>query len=202
MRKFLFSIAIALSMSVHAQGVDSMFVNMPDSIFPYLSSAQRKELINLKRVDMATAAVLQSAFNCKVALQYLDAERMTLTLDSVVTIELASPKSDGALACCVLRTVPTPEPHTSAVVYDAEWNVLKRLDLDSEPLTERNDTMSAQRYEELCKLIEFPLVEAHFENASTIELTLNVPMVSKEERKKLEAILVKRKLRWDGVEYK
>lgn len=203
MRKLFFSVAFAMLMPMagHAQGVDSLFVNMPDSLFPYLSSAQRVELVNLKRVDTSTPAVLRSTLNCEVALQYADAERMTLALDSTVIIELAMQKVNGRNKCCLLRTVPTPEPNTSAALYDEEWKQIKQLNLDTVSLTKRPDTMSVKRYDELCKLIEFPLVEAHFEDASTIKLRLNVPLVSKDEREKLAAIIVQRKMKWNGHEY-
>lgn len=203
MRKLFFSVAFAMLMSVtvHAQAVDSMFVNMPDSLFPYLSSAQRVELVNLKRVDTSTSAVLRSALDCEVALQYADAERMTLALDSTAIVELAMQKVNDRNVCCLLRTVPTPEPSTSAVLYDEEWKQIKRLTLDTVSFTTRPDTMSIAQYDELCKLIEFPLVEAHFEDASTIDLRLNVPLVSKDEREKLAAIIVQRKMKWNGQEY-
>ncbi len=203
MRKLFFSVAFATlaSMTVHANGVDSLFVSMPDSLFPYLPSAQRVELVNLKRVDTSTSAVLRSPLDCEVALRYVDDNRITLALDSTVIIELSMQNVGDKNLCCVLRTVPTPEPHTSATLYDEDWKQIKQIDLDSISFLERPDTMSVERYKELCKLIEFPLVEAHFEDASTIILKQNVPLVSKKERDSLAAIIVQRKAKWKGHKF-
>lgn len=194
MRKILVSMAFAVSSAATAQGVDSLFVNMPDSLFPYLASTQRLELVNMQRIDTSTHAVLPSLYNGKVEILYKDADRMTLSLDSLSCMEMSAIPFGDKAVCCVLRTVATPEKHTELAMYDAEWSRLQTVDIDTLQLLQRPDTMSVQRYDELCKLVEFQLTEAHFADVATIVFRQNIPMVSAEERKKLSAILVERKL--------
>lgn len=198
MRKLLVSIMLAVSSAAMAQGVDSLFVNMPDSLFPYLSRAQRSELLNMQRIDTSTHAVLQSLHDGKVEMLYKDADRMTLALDSLSTLEMSAFMSERDTLCCVLRTVATPEKRTELALYDAAWNRLETVDIDTIQLMKRPDTMSEKQFRDLCKLVEFQLVEAHFVDAQTVELELNIPMVSKDDRKKFAAVLVQRRLKWNG----
>lgn len=198
MRKLLVSIMLAVSSAAMAQGVDSLFVNMPDSLFPYLARAQRSELLNMQRIDTSTHAVLQSLYDGKVEMLYKDADRMTIGLDSLTTLEMSALMSEGNAVCCVLRTVATPEKHTELALYDAAWNRLQIVDIDTVQLMQRPDTMSEEQFHDLFKLVEFQLVEAHFVDAQTVELELNIPMVSKDDRKKFAAVLVQRRLKWNG----
>lgn len=198
MRKLLVSIMLAVSSAAMAQGVDSLFVNMPDSLFPYLARAQRSELLNMQRIDTSTHAVLQSLYDGKVEMLYKDADRMTIGLDSLTTLEMSALMSEGNAVCCVLRTVATPEKHTELALYDAAWNRLQTVDIDTVQLMQRPDTMSEEQFHDLFKLVEFQLVEAHFVDAQTVELELNIPMVSKDDRKKFAAVLVQRRLKWNG----
>lgn len=195
MRKIFISFMLAVSSAAMAQGVDSMFVNMPDSLFPYLAREQRSELVNMQRIDTSRHAVLPSLYNGKVEVMYKDVDRMILLLDSLSSMELSVLSHVGKAVCCILRTVATPEKHTEIAMYDAKWRKLQTVDIDTLQLQHRPDTMSEQRYNELCKLVEFQLTEAHFVDAATIAFRQNIPMVSAEERKKLATILVERKLK-------
>lgn len=199
MRKIFVSIMLAVSSAAMAQSIDSLFVNMLNGQFPYLTRAQRSELVNMQRIDTSTHAVLPSLYDGKVEVLYKDTDRMTLSLDSLTTMELSTFPSVRNVVCCVLRTVATPEKHTVLALYDAKWHNIPSIDIDTLQLVQRPDTMSVQRYDELCKLIEFQLTEAHFVDATTIVFKQNVPMVSAEERKNLAAILVERKLKVEDL---
>lgn len=189
-------------LSAKAQTADVMFVNMPDSIFPYLTKDQRQELVSLRNVDASTPAVLRSALNCSVSMTYLDAERLTVEVDSTVVMEIArQPVSGADSVFCMLTTVATPERDTQADIYDKDWNRAGEVPLADISLVQRPDTMGENAFSELTKLIEIKIVEAHFVDASTIAVKQNVPLVSRDERKRLDAILVERKLKWDGKSF-
>lgn len=193
---------VVITKPLAVQTVDGMFVNIPDSIFPYLTKEQRQELVNLRKVDGSTPAILHSAFNCDVAMTYMDFKRLTVEIDSAVIVEIARlfvPEGDSVY--CVLSTVATPEKDTQAYIYDKDWNKIGDVSFYDAGLFQRPDTMNENTFEELNKLIEFPLVEAHFIDDATMTVILNVPLVSKEDRKRLIAILTERKLRWNGSSF-
>lgn len=203
MRTILFSFMLAITTTANAQSVGEMFVNIPDSLFSYLSKEQRNELVNLKKMDASTPAVLRSPLNCDVNLSDIETERLTINIDSTVTMEMARLATDGGDSLyCMLRTVATPEKETAAYIYNKAWRKIADVDFSNVQLLHRPDTMSEDTFTELNKLIEFRMVEARFENSTTIILQQNVPMVSQEDEKRLDAILVQRKLKWNGKIYK
>lgn len=109
---------------------------------------------------------------------------------------------------CLLRHVKAPECETVCKIYDSQWRLIKTINFDDIQLTQRPDTMSQERYEELLNLIEFPLVEAHFDAPSgdnapvSLKLSLNPPMLTNEQRKIVSQILITKIVVWDGESFK
>ena len=189
--------------SANAQTVGDMFMSMPDSLFPYLTQEQRVELVKLKQVDTSTSAVLRSVFNCSVSLDSLEAACMTVNIDSTMTVEMARLATvSGDSLYCLLQTVSAPERETVASIYNKVWEKVSDVDWTDVPLLNRPDTMSDKEFANRTSLIEFRMVEARLENADTIVLKLNVPMLSSEDKRLLQDILVQRRMRWDGEKYR
>lgn len=189
--------------SANAQTVGDMFMSMPDSLFPYLTQEQRVELVKLKQVDTSTSAVLRSVFNCSVSLDSLEAACMTVNIDSTMTVEMARLATvSGDSLYCLLQTVSAPERETVASIYNKVWEKVSDVDWTDVPLLNRPDTMSDKEFANRTSLIEFRMVEARLENADTIVLKLNVPMLSSEDKRLLRDILVQRRMRWDGEKYR
>lgn len=202
-KKIITFILSVVMVSANAQTVGDMFMSMPDSLFPYLTQEQRVELVKLKQVDTSTSAVLRSVFNCSVSLDSLEAACMTVNIDSTMTVEMArlATVSDDSLYC-LLQTVSAPERETVASIYNKVWEKVSDVDWTDVPLLNRPDTMSDKEFANRTSLIEFRMVEARLENADTIVLKLNVPMLSSEDKRLLRDILVQRRMRWDGEKYR
>lgn len=202
-KKIITFILSVVMVSANAQTVGDMFMSMPDSLFPYLTQEQRVELVKLKQVDTSTSAVLRSVFNCSVSLDSLEAACMTVNIDSTMTIEMARLATvSGDSLYCLLQTVSAPERETVASIYNKVWEKVSDVDWTDVPLLNRPDTMSDKEFANRTSLIEFRMVEARLENADTIVLKLNVPMLSSEDKRLLRDILVQRRMRWDGEKYR
>ena len=202
-KKIITFILSVVMVSANAQTVGDMFMSMPDSLFPYLTQEQRVELVKLKQVDTSTSAVLRSVFNCSVSLDSLEAACITVNIDSTMTVEMArlATVSDDSLYC-LLQTVSAPERETVASIYNKVWEKVSDVDWTDVPLLNRPDTMSDKEFANRTSLIEFRMVEARLENADTIVLKLNVPMLSSEDKRLLRDILVQKRMRWDGEKYR
>ncbi|MCI6503497.1 MAG: DUF3256 family protein [Prevotella sp.] len=202
-KKIITFILSVVMVSANAQTVGDMFMSMPDSLFPYLTQEQRVELVKLKQVDTSTSAVLRSVFNCSVSLDSLEAACMTVNIDSTMTVEMARLATvSGDSLYCLLQTVSAPERETVASIYNKVWEKVSDVDWTDVPLLNRPDTMSDKEFANRTSLIEFRMVEARLENADTIVLKLNVPMLSSEDKRLLQDILVQRRMRWDGEKYR
>ena len=202
-KKIITFILSVVMVSANAQTVGDMFMSMPDSLFPYLTQEQRVELVKLKQVDTSTSAVLRSVFNSSVSLDSLEAACMTVNIDSTMTVEMARLATvSGDSLYCLLQTVSAPERETVASIYNKVWEKVSDVDWTDVPLLNRPDTMSDKEFANRTSLIEFRMVEARLENADTIVLKLNVPMLSSEDKRLLRDILVQRRMRWDGEKYR
>lgn len=205
MRKKIIPFLLSAVMSaVHAQSVGDMFVSMPDSLFPYLAKEQRAELVNLKRLDPSSPAVLRSVFNCDVTMSHsvVPDDILTTRIDSTVEFSIARlHNAAGDSLYCVLQTVAAPEKESVATIYNKEWERVGDVDFTGIQFVHRPDTMQKETFDNLTRLIEFPMVEGRFGNKGDIVVWQNVPMTSKEEKERLKAILKVRVLRWNGKEY-
>ena len=68
-----------------------------------------------------------------------------------------------------------------------------------EQLVERPDSMNIDDFERLCSYFDPQLIEAVLDPAdSSLTFSLSMPMLSETEKKQLQAILVQRKLKWNG----
>ena len=114
------------------------------------------------------------------------------------TMEITSTGAAGASASlfCLLTTRSTPEPETTCDIYTQDWQKVKSIPLApfAASLTAKPDTMDVAEYGRRLRLIELPLVEAHFTSKvpATLELTLHVPLLGKEDKQRVNAILVKK----------
>lgn len=204
MRKILFLlITMASFTTLHAQSVGEMFVSIPDSLFPYMVPQQRTEILKLKSIDPTEPAIGHTIFQTEVKLSLLSENILKMELSPSITMELGRLSTDTDSVFCLIKTVSAPEKISVGYIYNKEWKKIEELNLAAYTLTAKPDTMSLERYEELIKMIEFPMVEAHFgETPEELTITLNAPMLSAEDKKSLKAILLQTKAKWNNKTFK
>ena len=72
---------------ISAQSVSETFVNMPDTILPYLAIQQRKDLVELKRMEPDSTAIINSGLG-KIELTRLTDSIISLCLSEHNSFEL------------------------------------------------------------------------------------------------------------------
>jgi hypothetical protein len=197
---FLFSFSVIMS----AGNVGEMFVAMPDSVIPYINKELRQDLVNMKNIDPETNASLATMFKSKIVLKNISDNMLTFDIGSV-GFEMARLKSNdnGDSIYCLLRTVATPEKETYIYLYDKDWKLLRQLDYGDMDFLKKPDTMQVDEYQELTSMAEFTLIEAHFgEQPEVLELICDFPMLTADEKKRIKAFGLQRKLKWDGESFK
>lgn len=213
MMKKIFAIitAFVLCCVLEAEaGVREMWVQMPDSMVPYLNKNLRQECIDF--VDMGISADVQNTFGANTILDTLTADYLHVTLNQSSTLEMKMlPRQGGDSLLCLVRTYMGPERESTIEFYNAAW---QRLDMPSpiltgdgkamvEMLTQRPDTMTAERFSEIRRMFEPVMVSATLSPADTaITLQLSAPLTTSDEKKAIKAVSVQRKLKWDGKTFK
>lgn len=194
-------------MGASAQNVADMFINMPEGIMPMVDQPRRKELVGLKRLDMADAAAVLSYVQEEVKLTDLDEEYMKISIGEGVTYEIGRlPMEGNDSVYCFIKTLAAPEKTSACYIYNKVWEKIEEVSFEDVELTHRPDTMSAAEYEELLSFAEVKLVEAHFSNVTnepyTLLLSQNFPMVNAEDKERLKAVRLQRNVKWNGKTFK
>ena len=206
--KQLFLIAAMLfsaTMSFAQKQMKDYWVAMPDSVVPYLNKTKRTEMVDFYQmgVKAETFNLLQGA----TTLDSLTATFADVTLNPTARIQLSLlPTTGGDTLICMSRTYYGEAPETTVSFYDSQWRPIPSAGLLPtilpESLVQRPDTMTAERYDDLYRLVD-PMMTYALMSSGGQELTffLSTPMVTKKEIMALEAILVQRKLKWDGEKF-
>ena len=206
--KQLFLIAAMLfsaTMSFAQKQMKDYWVAMPDSVVPYLNKTKRTEMVDFYQmgVKAETFNLLQGA----TTLDSLTASFADVTLNPTARIQLSLlPTTGGDTLICMSRTYYGEAPETTVSFYDSQWRPIPSAGLlptvQPESLVQRPDTMTVERYDDLFRLVD-PMMTYALMSSGGQELTffLSTPMVTKKEKMALEAILVQRKLKWDGEKF-
>ena len=206
--KQLFLIAAMLfsaTMSFAQKQMKDYWVAMPDSVVPYLNETKRTEMVDFYQmgVKAETFNLLQGA----TTLDSLTATFADVTLNPTARIQLSLlPTTGGDTLICMSRTYYGEAPETTVSFYDSQWRPIPSAGLLPtilpESLVQRPDTMTVERYDDLFRLVD-PMMTYVLMSSGGQELTffLSTPMVTKKEKMALEAILVQRKLKWDGEKF-
>ena len=199
-------ILLTVFMTASAQRKMADFIiAMPDSVVPYLNKVKRTEM-----VDFYGMGVKAETFNLLAegtVLDSLTASYASISLNESSRMQLSLlPAEKGDTLLCVVRTWLGEAPESAVEFYDMGWRKLdgrKYLD-ETVPasLVARPDTMDVECYDNLLKLIDPMMVQAVLiPEHQTLCFSLSTPMVSKKEREELNAILLQRKVKWNGLRF-
>lgn len=198
MKKSILLLAITVIVAVmpcDARSVSEMWLSMPDSLLPYLSSSQRTELTDL--VSMGVKPEVQNKLHDKTSIDTLTASYMRVRLSDVSTLELKMLPAGSDSLLCMVTTVSGPEKESDIAFYDTSWQKTT-VSITLPAVTARPDTMSVERYDSLQRLLEPQMTWCRLSPAdNTLTVAPSAPLVNKSDRQKLNAIMKERTLAWD-----
>ena len=197
---------MAVFMTASAQRKMADFIiAMPDSVVPYLNKVKRTEMVDFYGMGvkaetfnlLSEGTVLDSLTTSYANITLSESSRMQLSL-------LTAEKGDTVL--CMVRSLLGEAPESVVSFYDAGWRKLETnryLDaVDPASLVARPDTMDVERYDHLLRYIDPVMVLVVFSpDDNSLSFSLSTPMVTKQEREDLKAILLQRKVKWGGVRF-
>lgn len=211
MRKtILIACMLLVSLAGFCKSQRELFHSMPDTLLPVLNANLRLELIELH--DMHVKAEVTNLLGGNTRLDTLSTDYLRLCVDSMTTIDMCLlPYNNGDSIVCMVKTVACNDGESDVTFYDQQWNVLENktfwgnkymYELSNELLV-KPDTMTQERFDELTSMIEVKILHAEvIPLTHSIKLSLSLPMVSNEEKKRLNAILMQREFKWNGLFFK
>lgn len=227
-RRAIALLLLLLPLTVGAQTVRDLWLSMPPSLAPYLSTSLRTQCLDF--YDMHTDAQTDNALKGKSRVDTLTSTFLAATLSKAHTLQMkllpasgsgsalgsslgsgssmVSGSSSSLSSCdsvlCVVRSWDGPKRDSEVQLFDRQWKPLQApLTFSADSFVCRPDTMSEERFSRLVAMLDpimFSVSLSPVENVLLVKLSPVVP--NPEEEKAIEQILVQRKLKWDGKTFK
>ncbi|PJF01320.1 DUF3256 family protein [Prevotella intermedia] len=194
---FLILLVMFSLLPLNAQNMRQIWLEMPDSIVPYLNRSLRTELADY--VTMGMKSEVMNALRDTTRIEKLTDDYILVQLSNATKLEI---KSLDASTIAMVQTWCGPLAESKLSLFSNNWEV-KPLNIDVSPMFVKPDTMSQQRYSELLDMANVTMNEMQLsvkDNSLTIKYS--VPLLSSTDKKEMQAILRQRKLNWNGTTFK
>lgn len=121
------------TMSVSAQEMKTIFVNLPDSIEPLLTKVNKEDCVDF--LDSGMKAVVKNRFDRSAELKVLTSDYLQMQLSDVSTLELKLlPLKDSVRVICMVKTVCASACDSDIRFFDTKWNELDASDFLKYPV--------------------------------------------------------------------
>lgn len=211
-RRAIALLLLLLPLTVGAQTVRDLWLSMPPSLAPYLSTSLRTQCLDF--YDMHTDAQTDNALKGKSRIDTLTSTFLAATLSKAHTLQMkllpaaGSASSSSLSSCdsvlCVVRSWDGPKRDSEVQLFDRQWKPLQApLTFSADSFVCRPDTMSEERFSRLVAMLDpimFSVSLSPAENVLLVKLSPVVP--NPDDEKAIEQILAQRKLKWDGKTFK
>lgn len=231
-RRAIALLLLLLPLTVGAQTVRDLWLSMPPSLAPYLSTSLRTQCLDF--YDMHTDAQTDNALKGKSRIDTLTSTFLAATLSKAHTLQMkllpasgsgsgsasasasgsgssmvsASGSSSSLSSCdsvlCVVRSWDGPKRDSEVQLFDRQWKPLQApLTFSADSFVCRPDTMSEERFSRLVAMLDPIMFSVSLSPAENVLLVKLSPVVpNPEDEKAIEQILVQRKLKWNGKTFK
>ena len=231
-RRAIALLLLLLPLTVGAQTVRDLWLSMPPSLAPYLSTSLRTHCLDF--YDMHTDAQTDNALKGKSRIDTLTSTFLAATLSKAHTLQMkllpasgsgsgsasgsasglgssmvsGSGSSSSLSSCdsvlCVVRSWDGPKRDSEVQLFDRQWKPLQApLTFSADSFVCRPDTMSEERFSRLVALLDPIMFSVSLSPAENVLLVKLSPVVpNPEDEKAIEQILVQRKLKWNGKIFK
>ncbi len=198
MKKIFLILLVSFSLlPLNAQNMRQIWLEMPDSIVPYLNRSLRTELADY--VTMGMKSEVLNALRDTTRIEKLTDDYILVQLSNATKLEI---KSLDASTIAMVQTWCGPLAESKLSLFSNNWEA-KQLNIDVSPMFVKPDTMSQQRYSELLDMANVTMNEMQLsvkDNSLTIKYS--VPLLSSTDKKEMQVILRQRKLNWNGTTFK
>ena len=182
---------------VSAQSLREVWIEMPDSVLPYLSKSQRTELVDY--VDMKADPAVLNAFGDSVRIERMTNNYLLVKTSKVTRLEIKL-LDNNTLA--LVQTWKAPAAESKLSLFDLQWQPKEAVVEYNENIV-KPDTMTDEEFNDLKSLMYPRLKEYRLspENNS-LSVSWNYPLLSKKELKRMVDLLKPQVLNWTGRDFR
>lgn len=212
MRKFCLLFFFVFLASLHGYSktlMKQVFIDMPDSLFPYLTRNNRLDCIDF--IESKMKAEIKNKFDENSELVSLTDDYLKFRLNENCTYEmkLLTVAGDTLQRICLIRSYSAPEVESDISFYSQDWKRLDNGRLIIMPtfnsFWHRPDTMSVDKFAELRRYIDPVMMSAAFVESGdmpTIQFSVAQPLLNKEDKKLIKPAIVQINVKWNGSIFK
>lgn len=200
---FVFLWVVLLVTSVQAKSLKDLWVSMPDSLLPTLDWNLRLELVELE--EMGVKPNVKNLLGEECDMDTLTNDYLECTTSKAARLQMIYlPSSAEDSVLCVIKTFCAPSKESEIRFYDQDWRQLpissylaKDQYMLGSYIKPKSDTMRVEEYEELkSKLEPVMYVTEYLPTAQAFRVQVSLPLLSNEDKMKVQSILVQRKFKW------
>jgi len=201
-RLWLIAWMMAVVSMAHAQAIEQWWLSMPDSLLGYMNKSKRIEAMDYQHMGLKIDVT--NLLKGSTTVDTLTNEFLQVKLSEAALLQMRLLPKDSDSVVCVVKTLFAPEAESSVAFYDRNWKRVGQLTADTlaAPFLSRPDTMATGRFEELSRLVDPVMVRCTLSvSDATLTQELSLPLLTKEEKQAMKAIIKQRKLKWNGERF-
>lgn len=198
MKKILIIICfLTCWLGVSAQSLREVWIEMPDSILPYLSKSQRTELADY--VEMKAEPAVLSTFGDSVRIERMTNNYLLLKANEATRLEIKL-LDNNTLA--LVQTWMAPAAESKLSLFNLQWQP-KEAVVDYKVNIVKPDSMSDEDFSDLKTLMSPRLKEYRLSaDNNSLSVSWNFPLLSKKDVKRVAEILKSQVLNWTGKDFR
>lgn len=198
MKKILIIICfLTCWLGVSAQSLREVWIEMPDSILPYLSKSQRTELADY--VEMKAEPAVLSTFGDSVRIERMTNNYLLLKANEATQLEIKL-LDNNTLA--LVQTWMAPAAESKLSLFNLQWQP-KEAVVDYKVNIVKPDSMSDEDFADLKTLMSPRLKEYRLSaDNNSLSVSWNYPLLSKKDVKRVTELLKSQVLNWTGKDFR
>ncbi|MFC2513497.1 MAG: DUF3256 family protein [Prevotella melaninogenica] len=184
-------------LGVSAQSLREVWIEMPDSILPYLSKSQRTELADY--VEMKAEPAVLSTFGDSVRIERMTNNYLLLKANEATRLEIKL-LDNNTLA--LVQTWMAPAAESKLSLFNLQWQPKEAVVAYKANIV-KPDSMSDEDFSDL-KTLMFPRLKEYRLSAdnNSLSVSWNYPLLSKKDVKRVTEILKSQVLNWTGKDFR
>ena len=198
MKKILIIICfLTCWLGVSAQSLREVWIEMPDSILPYLSKSQRTELADY--VEMKAEPAVLSTFGDSVRIERMTNNYLLLKANEATRLEIKL-LDNNTLA--LVQTWMAPAAESKLSLFNLQWQPKEAVVAYKVNIV-KPDSMSDEDFADLKTLMSPRLKEYRLSaDNNSLSVSWNYPLLSKKDVKCVTELLKPQVLNWTGKDFR
>ena len=182
---------------VSAQSLREVWIEMPDSVLPYLSKSQRTELVDY--VDMKADPAVLNAFGDSVRIERMTNNYLLVKTSKVTRLEIKL-LDNNTLA--LVQTWKAPVAESKLSLFNLQWQPKEAVVVYNENIV-KPDSMSEEDFADLKSLL-YPRMREYRLSAENnlLSVSWNYPLLSKKDAKRVADLLKMQVVNWTGKDFR